>query len=320
MLCFKNFFLGTLILSSSTVFANTVDLSSASDPCQSKAARKEIIEKAFGKAQSNDKVVLDKASKEKLLVDLAKIIAATKPEITEAEKARMRETVKDLVCTRKAQESLGDGSTLNRMRMTLLNEVNNGEASPELLQAIEREFQDWLIDEEVKIEQVDEVDRSSFIQTAAKRLRTVLKNSNTISGDDMASLDMVLTRYRGLSFTSDNMRVGWQYDTEKDPKTGEEFVVAYHSLFRGNSCMGYSPVGRITEMPSFKISMKHFDRSRIHSWIKTVNYGSDGGEGMTEASRVPVKLLDFDHSCPSKGTSGTVTDSKKPSTNKPANH
>lgn len=102
-------------------------------------------------------------------------------------------------------------------------------------------------------------------------------SSNTLGKQQLDSLSQILNaegELRGdedYGFYDINV-MNWDYGFEKDSKTGEEFLVAYRAVFnrdQGYCTTSYSFEERLTEMPSFKIPMKHFDRKKVAAWTES---------------------------------------------------
>ncbi len=301
--------LGIVLVGIPTLRAEEVE-----DPCSNESARNKIIEKLFADKESTP-LVLDKKAKDKLLVELDGILAGKKPELSADDKATLKEQAKDRVCRAEANQAFGVESSEDYQKVKLAHEqlvaelkkkADRGQLSAETQNKINEVYQhdlEWSKDtaDDVHINQ-----QRPEVLDSARLLRKKLGSSNSLNGSEIDDLARILA-------SSGNPHVGrtfmqWDYDTEKDPKTGEEYLVAYRAMYSGTSCMGYTKDARVTEMPSFKIPLKYFDRSKIGAWVQG---GFMPGMGSWHLDSIPLKFASLGGLCPSKRGS-VVPEGSKP--------
>ncbi len=286
----------------------------AENPCASESARNQIIERLFAN-QDSTPVVLDKKTKDKLLLELDRILAGKKPELSAEDKASLKAQAKATVCRAEANKAFGIESSddyekvkqaHSKLIADLMKKADSGQLSAETQKRIKQVYEYNVESAKSIAEEVYQNQQTPEVLASARLIRQKLASSNTLKGSEIEDLA------KGLA-SSGHPHIGrtfmqWDYDTEKDPKTGEEYLVAYRAMYSGTSCMGYVKDGRVTAMPSFKIPMKHFDRNKIGAWVRD---GFVPGWGHWHMESIPLKFTSIGGLCPSQHA-GFIDEASKP--------
>jgi len=293
---------------------NTDDSSEFGNPCSSETARNKIVEKIFAFQKETSPLVLDRKTKEKLLASLDEILSGKSPELNESEKAALKTDATIEYCSRAASKSAGieagadsgaKKAEFDKLFEDIKKKAERGELSAEAQAEIDALYKDHVAQAQYTMDTVHGNQQTPEVKAAAVKLRKKLASTNTLRQSEIKDLGEVLSASANPYGPSHVML--WDYDTEKDAKTGEEFLVAYQAMYSGGSCNGYVNEGRVTAMPSFKIPLKHFDRNKIGAWV---NNAFIPGYGEWHMDSIPIKLASLNELCPAKVT-GVMNESTK---------
>ncbi|MEO5667739.1 MAG: hypothetical protein ABIR96_06765 [Bdellovibrionota bacterium] len=299
---FKLFIVGLVSMSSMLAFSQTVELGGEGNPCESQAARDKIIEQLFTSQENASPLVFDQTSKAKVS-EILKDFVAGKHVASKDDLKEIRKETPESVChieARKQIDSEADYPGYDRLKTQMLTKIKKGEVSPEMKMKLEEGFKRRVDEFEHKIGPNDdgvEVFSKKNMKTA-EALSKKLASSNSLSARDAENLGNLLHDYNTNNLSGNKYRFGWDYAVEKDAKSGESYVAAYRAAYEGNGCMGYGPLGRVSQMPVYRIPAKYFDKKKIAKWANDEEGGYKPGYGTWNFESLPLNLASFSSSCP----------------------
>ncbi|MEO5668639.1 MAG: hypothetical protein ABIR96_11310 [Bdellovibrionota bacterium] len=238
------------------------------------------------------------------MMNLDRIIANKKTSVDDAYRKDALHEAQDNHCSALASKQLGVESIndfnlvkaeWDRVYGDLMKKAERGELDASVRAEIEQTYKSLLSMQQERLEGVHDAEQTPENIKAARALRTKLSASNTLSFGEITQLGHVLAS--GGNPTYGGTFLSWEYDTEKDARSGEEFFVAYQAMYTGTSCMGYNNIGRVTAVPSFKLPMKYFDREKIGAWIKNAYRP---GYATWNMGSIPMKFAALGSLCPLK--------------------